>query len=436
MTIVRVGVGDGYDVVIDRNIDCGGLIKKYTDKTDKNCGENCAAARGNDTEKTDFFKDENNFVKTGKIAIISDDAVFGLYGKAVKASLERAGFRAAAYVFPRGEASKSGGQYLKILEFLAAERLARSDAVLALGGGVTGDMAGFAAATYLRGISYFQMPTTLLAAVDSSVGGKTGINLSAGKNLAGAFYQPKAVLCDTEFLKTLSDDLIADGLGEIVKHAVLDGGELLMELENGGAEICEKTDENREDKRGNYEEKTEVSADEKDMDKTDKNLSEDYAGETARTGRSDAYAFVLNSAEKIIALSVKIKAAIVEKDEKEKNLRKFLNLGHTVGHAVEKLSDYKIHHGKCVAIGLAFIADLSRKRGRLNAASHGRILRLLRKYRLETDCPYEASDMVDLMLSDKKLGGGALSVVMIRDIGDCFIDEVGINGIEAFFSGR
>ena len=234
-----------------------------------------------------------------RMAVISDSIVAPLYLNTVTDSLQTAGYGVCSYVFPAGEANKNFETLSGILEFLAEERLTRTDCIVALGGGVTGDMAGFAAGIYLRGIRCVQMPTTLLSAVDSSVGGKTAIDLRAGKNLAGVFLQPAAVLCDTDCLTSLPSEVFADGAAEAIKTGVL----------------CD------EDLFALFEQNTLTAA----------------------------------SAE-VIARCVAYKAGVVERDEKEQNERRLLNLGHTVGHAVEKCSGYSIAHGHAVAIGLAIIA--------------------------------------------------------------------------------
>ena len=172
--------------------------------------------------------------KVEKAAIISDSNVWPLYGESAKASLESAGLKVVHFVFPAGEESKNGSVYLELLNFLAENALTRSDCLVALGGGVVGDMTGFAAATYLRGVAYIQVPTTLLAAVDSSVGGKTAIDLPAGKNLCGAFYQPKLVLCDIDTLNTLPEDIFRDGCAEVIKYGILYDPRLFSYLEETG----------------------------------------------------------------------------------------------------------------------------------------------------------------------------------------------------------
>ena len=224
----------------------------------------------------------------GGCRIAADSNVAPLYLETVCASLRDAGFAVCSYVFPAGEAHKNFTTLSAILEFLAESQLTRTDCVAALGGGVTGDMAGFAAASYLRGIRYVQLPTTLLSAVDSSVGGKTAIDLAAGKNLAGAFLQPAAVLCDTDCLRSLTAAVFADGAAEAIKTGVLSGETLFSLFEDGTL--------------------------------------------------TDAPA-------EVIARCIRYKAGVVERDEKEQGERRKLNLGHTVGHAIEKCSGYAIPHG-------------------------------------------------------------------------------------------
>ena len=220
-----------------------------------------------------------------KAAIITDSNVAPLYEEALRKQLKSAGFCTCTYVFPAGEASKNADTYLNILRFLAQNHLTRSDVIVALGGGVAGDMAGFAAATYLRGVNFVQIPTSLLAMVDSSVGGKTGIDLPEGKNLVGAFYQPLLVLCDCDALNTLPEAGFLDGCGEIVKYGVLGDEGLLARLKK------EKTGFDR---------------------------------------------------EAVIARCVEMKRDIVNADEFEGGVRQLLNLGHTLGHAVEASSDFTL----------------------------------------------------------------------------------------------
>ena len=238
-----------------------------------------------------------------KVAVITDDMVDRLYSQIVIKSLESAGFTVVKYVFKHGEKSKNLTTYGEIISFLAQNKLTRTDAVVALGGGVVGDMAGFASATYLRGIKYIQIPTTLLAQIDSSVGGKTAVDLAEGKNLVGAFCQPSMVICDVTALYTLLEPVFNDGMGEVVKYAILD--------------------------------------------KNVYNLIEE-----------DSY-----DLEKLVCLCVEYKKNIVEQDEFEKGPRKLLNLGHTLAHGIEKLSDYTITHGKAVALGVVQILKSAKKHG-------------------------------------------------------------------------
>ena len=221
-----------------------------------------------------------------KIAVVSDSQVWPLYGKTVLNAL--AEYETFSYVFPAGEESKNGSTYLKLLNFLAENKLTRSDCLLALGGGVVGDLTGFAAATYLRGVDFVQAPTTLLAAVDSSVGGKTAIDLDAGKNLAGAFYQPSAVLCDLDTLNTLPENIFRDGCAEVIKYGVLYDEALFAHLEEKGLGFDQ---------------------------------------------------------EEVISRCVELKRDVVAQDEFDRGERQKLNLGHTIGHGIEACSGYKISHG-------------------------------------------------------------------------------------------
>ncbi len=307
-----------------------------------------------------------------RMAVVTDSAVAPLYLDTVRKSLEAAGFAVCSYVFPAGEGSKHLGTLSEILEFLASERLTRTDCVAALGGGVVGDMAGFAAAVYLRGVRYVQLPTTLLAAVDSSVGGKTAIDLSAGKNLAGAFLQPAAVICDTDCLETLSPEVFADGAAEAVKTGILCDASLFALFEDGV-------------------------------------LTADPA--------------------EVIARCVAYKAGVVERDEKEQGERKLLNLGHTVGHAIEKCSGYTIPHGHAVAAGLAMMARASARLGwmspegmRQNDAE--RICSTLGLTGLPISTDYSPEALAEAALADKKRAGDSITIVVPREIGRCELKTI------------
>lgn len=295
-------------------------------------------------------------------AVITDSTVAPLYLGTVTHSLQLAGFAVSSYVFPAGEAHKNFETLSGILEFLAEERLTRTDCVVALGGGVTGDMAGFAAAVYLRGIRCVQLPTTLLSAVDSSVGGKTAIDLKAGKNLAGAFLQPAAVLCDTDCLSTLPADVFADGAAEAIKTGVLSDESLFSLFEDG----------------------------------------------TLTTAPAD-----------VIARCVAYKAGVVERDEKEQNERRLLNLGHTVGHAIEKCSGYSIPHGHAVAAGLAIIARSAETLGWTEEPIADRITACLAKNSLPTGTEYGAAELAHAASADKKRAGADITLVIPKKIGVC-----------------
>ena len=312
-----------------------------------------------------------------RMAVITDDTVAPLYLERVVRSLTDAGFAVVSYVFPAGEAHKNMDTLSAILEFLAREHLTRTDCVAALGGGVVGDMAGFAAAVYLRGIRYVQLPTTLLAAVDSSVGGKTAIDLAAGKNLAGAFLQPAAVLCDTECLQSLPADVFADGAAEAIKTGVLSDESLFALFEDG----------------------------------------------TLTAAPAD-----------VIARCVAYKAGVVERDETEQGERKLLNLGHTVGHAIEKCSGFCIPHGHAVAAGLAVMARAAERLGWTQEPIAGRIAACLAKNDLPIGTDFSAQDLARTALSDKKRAGDTITIVVPRQIGACQLRKLPVSELEALIA--
>ena len=309
-----------------------------------------------------------------KTAVVTDSTVAPLYLSAVRESLQSAGFSVCSYIFPAGEASKNFDTLSGILEFLAGERLTRTDSVIALGGGVTGDMAGFAAATYLRGVRYAQLPTTLLAAVDSSVGGKTAIDLKAGKNLAGAFLQPSAVLCDTDCLQSLPADVFADGAAEAIKTGILSDESLFALFERDALNV---------------------------------------------------------SPEEIIARCIAYKAGVVEQDEREQNERRLLNLGHTIGHAIERCSQYAIPHGHAVAAGTAIIARAAERLGWTDEPIAGRVTRCLARHQLPVDSDFAASELADAASADKKRSGDTITLVIPRRIGHCELKTVPVAELRA-----
>ncbi len=309
-------------------------------------------------------------------AVITDSSVDALYYKAVKESVESAGLKCVRFVFPAGEASKSAATFSDILEFLADSGLTREDCILALGGGVVGDLAGFAAGCYMRGIDCYQIPTTLLSAVDSSVGGKTAIDLKAGKNLAGVFWQPKAVICDTSCLDTLPDAEFSCGMAEVIKTGVLDSEALFSAA---------------------------AHADRDDMDE-------------------------------LIAKCVRFKADTVARDEKELGERKLLNLGHTFGHAIEKLSGYRAPHGFAVAAGICIAARAAEKCGVCRAGVSGRIESAVSRFGLPVSTGYSARELSKAMLADKKRRGDEITFVLPERIGKCILKNIPVSETEGFVS--
>lgn len=309
-----------------------------------------------------------------KITLVSDSTVCPLYGEAVTAILEKAGFTVSPFVFPAGEASKSGETYLALLNHMAQNQMTRTDLVAALGGGVVGDLAGFAAATYLRGIRFIQIPTTLLAAVDSSVGGKTAIDLPAGKNLAGAFCQPKLVVCDLDTLDSLPREIFQDGCAEVIKYGILYDSRLFAHLEQHGL----------------------------DFDR-----------------------------EAVITRCVELKRDVVEQDEFDTGLRMKLNLGHTIGHGVEACSGYTLSHGKAVAIGTAIIAGIAQDLGSCTQDTRQRILAVLRQFGLPTTTQYTAEALLSHVLSDKKRAADSIRLILPREIGHCDIVPTPVDALES-----
>ena len=313
--------------------------------------------------------------KVKKVCIVSESNVWPLYGAGAELSLHSAGLDTCHFVFPAGEESKNGATYLELLNFLAESRLTRSDIIVALGGGVTGDLAGFAAASFLRGIRFVQVPTTLLAAVDSSVGGKTAIDLTAGKNLAGAFYQPRLVLCDTDLLTTLPEDIFRAGCAEVIKYGVLFDNCLFDTLLRDGLSFDRET---------------------------------------------------------VIARCVELKRDVVAKDEFDTGHRQLLNLGHTVGHAVEALSDFTVSHGEAVAVGMAVITAAAVKYGICGSDVLQQVRSILAKFRLPGATQYSAQALMAHILSDKKRLGNSIMLVVPEAIGSCRLRPTSIDELKDF----
>lgn len=304
-----------------------------------------------------------------KVAVVTNPTVAGLYLKPLQEALTGAGFQVTSILLPDGEGHKNLKSVAAIYDQMIRARFDRGSCVAALGGGVIGDLAGFAAATFLRGIPYVQLPTTLLAQVDSSIGGKTGVNHRAGKNLIGAFYQPRAVVMDLAALRTLPRRELLAGLAEVVKYGIIQEPALFSLLEEKLEKIVA----------------------------LDPELLQEAVG-----------------------VSCAVKARVVEKDEREEDYRSVLNFGHTVGHALEAVTGYdKLLHGEAVAIGMAQAAAISVAQGLCDEESRRRIELLLRRAELPTaiPAPIQARDLVKKMEVDKKSAGGKIKFVLCEGIG-------------------
>lgn len=320
-------------------------------------------------------QDLNNLKLGHRYAIISDHNVAELLGEDLSRLMQEAGLPNELLVFPAGEASKNIDTVVSLARQMVHKGFDRKSAVVALGGGVTGDLAGFLASIYLRGIPYIQIPTSLLAQVDSSVGGKTGVDLPEGKNLLGTFYQPRRVYIDYGVLSTLPFDHLRNGLAEVVKYGCISSPELFGFLEKNALALL------------HYE---------------------------------------ASALEHIIYESCRIKAEVVSKDEKEGGLRRILNFGHTIGHAIEAASNYKILHGFCISIGMVAAARLSEKLGVAEEKISPRLEALLREFQLPTRLPQEldSSSIKGFLRTDKKVWKGKLTFVLLKSIGEpIFFEE-------------
>ena len=310
-------------------------------------------------------------------AILTDSNVAPIYLERLEKSLLAAGFSVISYVIPAGEESKNAESYIAFLSFLAKNKITRSDCIFALGGGVVGDLAGFCAATYLRGVKLIQIPTTLLAMVDSSVGGKTAIDIPEGKNLVGAFYQPSLVICDYETLDTLPEQVFADGCAEVIKYGIIGDRPLFDKLKTTS---------------------------------------------------------IKDQLEDVIENCVRDKRDVVNADERDVGVRQLLNLGHTAAHSIEILSNFEISHGSAVAIGTALIARAANKMGLCPDQDLDEIINILNAYFLPIKCPYNASSLAEIALSDKKRSGGKISLIIPFGIGNSQIYEIEVERLEEIFS--
>lgn len=347
MKKLTVNVGKTYEIIIEKGImqECGAYIKKVS--------------------------------SAKKVCVITDSNVAPLYLDRVVSGLEKEGYEVFSFIFKAGESSKTTAVVVEMVEFLAEKGLTRKDLVVALGGGVCGDMAGFAAAVYLRGIDFVQIPTTLLSQVDSSVGGKTGVDLPQGKNLCGAFHQPVLVLIDPLALHTLSDHYFSDGMGEVIKAGCIKSAQLFEKIEN-------------------------------------KDVKENI--------------------EEIIFECVDIKRGVVERDEKEQGERALLNFGHTIGHGIEKLHNFSgVSHGEAVGIGMLMISEIGEKAGLTEKGTADRIKAVLEKYNMKTSDNHSAESIIEAMQSDKKRTLNGINFVMLKSIGNSFIYPVENEKINKLF---
>ncbi len=342
MEIIKVNASKEYDVVISK-----GILDSL--------GERCVSLFGK-----------------SRAVIVTDSNVAPLWLGKAKSSLEEAGIGTVEFVFPAGEESKSISTLSALVEFMAENKLTRSDFAVALGGGVTGDMVGLASSLYLRGIEFVQVPTTLLASVDSSVGGKTAVNLTAGKNLMGAFYQPSLVLCDTDTLSTLPEEEFANGMAEVIKYGVIFDKELFDKVKSGD---------------------------------------------------------VKSDMENIIARCVELKRDVVAKDEFDKGDRQLLNFGHTMAHSIEKCSSFEIPHGSAVAIGMVIAAKASAALGWSKEDCTNAIIEANKNNSLPCECAYAPKDLADAALSDKKRTGGTINFVVPEVMGSCILKKIPVEDL-------
>lgn len=349
MIKISVGSERKYDIIIQNGIlyNCGQYIKEIT--------------------------------RSRRVLVVTDSNVAKLYSDTVLQSLENSGFETSLFIFEAGEQSKNLATIEKMLDSMCNFGLSRSDLVVALGGGVCGDMVGFASAIYLRGIDFIQIPTTLLSQIDSSVGGKTGCDLAAGKNLAGAFHNPALVIIDPDTLSTLPQRFFNDGMAEAIKYGCIKSPKLFYSIET-----------------------------------------------------QDPNAFLLD----LIKDCIEIKRDIVERDFKESGERMLLNFGHTLGHALERHYDYKhLTHGEAVAIGMALVTKAAENHGFCDIGSYQRLKNCLEKYSLPFSTTVPIETLVKYCQADKKRRGADLNLVLIKEIGQSFIHKIKADELYNFLEG-
>lgn len=312
-------------------------------------------------------------VSDRKLCIVTDSNVGKLYAKDVKEKLELTGNQVFLYTFPAGEENKNLETVEDVYEFLIQNKFDRKDMLIALGGGVVGDLTGFTAATYLRGISFIQIPTSLLAQVDSSIGGKTGVDFRGYKNMVGAFFQPKLVYINLSTLKSLNTRLFNSGFGEIIKHGF---------------------------------------------------IKDKAYYEWLRTNVSAIKAMDMQALEQMISVSCNIKRVVVENDPKEQGERALLNFGHTLGHAIEKLMKFKLYHGECVILGMVAALRISMKRGYITEQQMADAMEMFRMYEFPLQVQgITIDDVIAISKNDKKMDAGKIKFILIRQIGVAFIDK-------------
>ncbi len=304
--------------------------------------------------------------------IVTDENVAGIYADIVEKSLKEAKINVFKFVAPAGEKAKSTETYMNLINFLAQKSLNKNDVIVSLGGGTVGDLSGFAASTYLRGINYVQIPTTFLASIDSSVGGKTALNLKEGKNLMGSFYHPCAVICDTQTFDTLPKKVYNEAYGELIKYAMI----------------------------------------------ADRSLFETIKGEF--------------NIESTIERCVSIKNRIISLDEYDKGIRRLLNFGHTIGHAVEILSDFSVPHGYAVSVGMNIITNCSVKKGISDEKCLEELNNMQKRFNLPTKCEYDLDSVFDVILHDKKRKKDKITAVLPQKIGKCILKEFTLDDFKEF----
>lgn len=316
-----------------------------------------------------------------KVTIITDSRVGALYTETVKTQLKEAGFEVGVFTFPEGEAQKNLTTVNQAYEFMAQFGMTKSDGILALGGGVVGDLAGFVAATYMRGIHFLQVPTSLTAQVDSAIGGKTGVNTSFAKNMVGVIAQPDGVLIDPETLKTLGRRELIEGMGEVIKYGLIADAELWQELES-------------------------------------------LAGPDE----------ILDQASSLIYRSCLVKCQHVVADEQDQGVRLFLNFGHTIGHALEAKAGYgQVMHGEAVAIGMVQLSKIAERKGLMPQGITAKIKAMCRKFGLPVSYePWNVEDLYEALLHDKKARGKTIKLVIVPQLGSSAIHQISLDEMKEY----